>query len=806
MVNVEEYFSHPDKELTEHLQGVLFGVKKRTASKIAELLAIFHDIGKLNPHFQEKLKNGKSEGYSNHAYLSGYIFLRYCYANLNSFRKYVANDSAELWLAALLTIIVSHHKDLPDFPLILKESERNDLVSFLKKVKEIPASSYLQSILTHTPYKVTHEYAEQFINELPLKIGITTQKLLAEDSLSMSAIDFFLDTQFMFASLITADKGDAGNYFSDVDSDKFSKCFNLKLNSYIEKFNRDTALNRLRTDIRKEALLNINKELQDDKRSYSLIAPTGSGKTIILLSLAGEIIKSKGDFRIIYALPFLSITEQVEDECYKIFGSDADCVARIDSKTENRLFATYQKDMDSNPEIIDKIVNAKFCEDTFDYPCIITTFVRVFETLLSNKNSTLLKLPNFSRCIFLIDEIQALPPRLYGFFVALLDCFCKKFDSYVIFSSATMPNFELPTDHNHKLKDFFRIRDSQKKEVFYKKPSELVGTEYFRNPIFDRYKIENDKGRVDLERLASLIVHENASVLVIVNTIEDSRLLFDALQEKKDSDVKCMLINTHFIPKHRGQKILAAKRFLKKRKKVILVSTQLIEAGVDIDFPIIYRDIAPIPSIVQSAGRCNRNGTLNTKGKVVLFELIRNDKSRASLIYRGADSKLLDNSKQSLRDTIINEANLLEVQERYFRFVQQNLLFGEHRGVDFVQAIKEVAFEKLGGFELINGNEYGEETQYYIPRNLRDEEYENLEELYKQLLSIGYKEFNKKKIRLIQIEKQIRKMSARIVRIRLKPNNIAPLADKISCFGIYKLSGSYSSTTGVDLSNANQII
>jgi CRISPR-associated endonuclease/helicase Cas3 len=141
----------------------------------------------------------------------------------------------------------------------------------------------------------------------------------------------------------------------------------------------------------------------------------------MLLSLASEIIKQTGSKRIIYGLPFLSITEQVENEVLKIFINDHSYIQRIDSKSENKRFEEIQEQLDNEPDskIIKELDLLEFQENTFAYPFVITTFVRFFETLLSNKNSELLKLPNFSNCIFLLDEIQCPSSEIIWIFCCL---------------------------------------------------------------------------------------------------------------------------------------------------------------------------------------------------------------------------------------------------------------------------------------------------------------------------------------------------------------------------------------------------
>ena len=258
-----------------------------------------------------------------------------------------------------------------------------------------------------------------------------------------------------------------------------------------------------------------------------------------------------------------------------------------------------------------------FSQDTFDHPFIITTFVQLFEALVSNRNSTLLRLPNFARTIFLIDEIQALPPRLYTFFTAYLDEFCRKFDSYAIISTATMPYVEIP--------DKEMPNDENPRMLFkgYVKPCELLNRSFYEREEFNRYRItriEHDDFRV--EALADIVRKQLKSSLVILNTIDDTKQLYDALNRGIDASLEdeFVLLNTHFTPNDRQRKIKLCKDRLKNNQRAVLISTQLIEAGVDIDFPVLYRDMCPLPSLIQSSGRCNRNGK-EPFGEVYLFEI-----------------------------------------------------------------------------------------------------------------------------------------------------------------------------------------
>ncbi|MDR2074336.1 MAG: CRISPR-associated helicase Cas3' [Oscillospiraceae bacterium] len=817
--DIKIFKSHPDKFLLDHIQGVRENVILLTKSKIAELIAIFHDLGKMNPNFQNKVQSGTSQGYSNHAYLSAYAF--FCAfagssKNLSALKQFLhVKDLYKNDLIALTVLIARHHGNLPDFcpakkderasVSILSKEENQTLFRFLKNNPDIPIVEYVnhffsvenfESNLVNTQVQTC--YADQFI---------------FNPHNNCNPLDFFLDYQFVFASILQADKADAGKIGNIIKQQHdnildFSQIFSLQLDLYLSKLKQNSALNRLRTTIRNDATDNIQTALKDHECVFELTAPTGSGKTLMLLSLAAEIIKSKGAKRIIYALPFLSITEQIETEILKIFPDYTDYIQRVDSKSENHRFEELQKELDNAPdeEKILELNVLEFQENTFAYPLIITTFVRFFETLLSNRNAELLRLPNFSNCIFLLDEIQVLPPRLYGFFIAYLKKFCQKFNSFAIVSTATQPNFNLPED-NLRAKEFF---------YDYSPPKSLLSLGYFENDLFNRYTIEYKNEHIDLNTLENYIVGEKSSVLVILNTIDDTKELFEKLKKHYDSD-ELFLLNTHFTPRHRKLKIYLAKRRLNQNKRVVVISTQLIEAGVDIDFPVLYRDFATVASIVQSAGRCNRNGKLPNLGKVVLFKLEKNGKLRSELIYQNKkDNEILTFTKQALEKETYQEKNLLQVQCNFFKRIQTELNFAEHSQnnpkfeFDFLQDIKECMFDKIGNFQLIDKQLFGEELQYYVAKNEKDRKFEELLELQNELFDL-FK--NRTEISYIrnkkrQIELHLKKMSNQIVQIRLKKNQIKPLQGcECSCFSLHKIDSlCYSFKNGIELDGNECII
>lgn len=793
VVDLTQYRSHPDKRLLVHTEGVIERIRSRTKLKISELAAIFHDVGKLNPNFQQKLDRPKVNGYSNHSYLSAFTFLCYCAANqeavLNAF-----NNEKE-WIGSVLAIIAHHHGDLPDFPLILKDEEYSRLLSFLEDNPELPASEVIENYISHNKFSVlNHQLKEDFQSRLQFQLTRQISKPL----------DFFLETQFAFASLIAADKSDASHYQSNTQIQHLCSQYHDSLETYLKRFPADSELNIIRSRMREEANKRIREELLKGSKVFSLTAPTGSGKTMMLLSLAAEIIEYKNNLRIIYALPYLSITEQVETICNEVFDGFSDYIYRVDSKSENSSFEKLQAILDNDPAAIEEILASQFAEDTFDYPFIITTFVRLFETLVSNRNATLLKLPNLSNAIILIDEVQSLPPRLYGFFVALLNAFCEKFNSYAVISTATMPNFVLPKNNKHELNKIFKS---------YVPPSELLSTKYFKKQVFNRYHIERLSNPIELKELADMIEKEHSSILVILNTIQDTKDLFKELSERA-TDLQLILLNTHFTPNDRKIKIAQSAKLLEEGKRVILISTQLIEAGVDIDFPIVYRDFCPVPSIVQSSGRCNRNGKYSKKGRVIMFDLKKNGINRSTLIYRGKDSRFLNFAKEKILKSKLQEPDLLTVQMSFFDDIQANTLFGVHYGkqfkdeeIDFIQRLKEAAFSEIGKFKLIDEQVYGEEYRYYVPQGNDDIAFECLENLSFELKQIDFNNFQGRKLKYIEIEKHLKSMAGDIVQVRLRANDSPPVAEYKKCCGLLKLSAdNYDEISGICLTSENQIL
>lgn len=258
------------------------------------------------------------------------------------------------------------------------------------------------------------------------------------------------------------------------------------------------------------------------------------------------------------------------------------------------------------------------------------------------------------------------------------------------------------------------------------------------------------------------------------------------------------LLNTHFTPEDRLNKIEHVKSLLGK-EKVILISTQLIEAGVDIDFPVVYRDLCPLPSLIQSAGRCNRNKQIDF-GEVFLFQLVNSKgKYSSELVYRNDARLFLEFIRKEIKG-LIQEKDLFDIQRRFFNSIAKNLIVGEfpEEKINLIEEVNRAQFEKVGRFQLINNNTFGTQYQFYVPKNDEDNAFEELITLLKTTGSDNYEESRKSKI---NVNLHLKKMSSRVISIRIiNMLNFPILLYPEPVCGFYKLSSdNYDSVVGYKL-------
>ena len=413
----------------------------------------------------------------------------------------------------------------------------------------------------------------------------------------------------LYSSLVDADSLDTERHFDkeqyyarpqlSLDVDALLDALNYKLSS----FSLNSPLNRLRTEVR----LYAQSLAAQPQGCFSMTLPTGMGKTLCSLNWALHHAKVHSNIkRIVIVLPFLSIIDQTAKELKSIF-KDHDVILEHHSNViyegkESEEEGFYCKD----PK--------QLATENWDYPIVVTTTVQFFESLFSNQRSKCRKLHNLQDSIVIFDEIQTLPVRLAECTMKILNDMLHLCRCSILFCTATQPNFQ--TRGDFKGIDCIVPLVENPMAIF----AATKRVEYY--PIAD-YEVQS------IDSIAQKVCEEKESVLIVCNTKKKAKALFGSIKE--NGNIQVLHLSTNMCQKHRMAVIDKVKSKLKNGEKLILCSTQLIEAGVDMDFPIVFRELAPLESIIQSAGRCNREGKLE-KGKVFLFQL--EEKGQPSAEYK----------------------------------------------------------------------------------------------------------------------------------------------------------------------------
>ncbi|NMC33963.1 MAG: CRISPR-associated helicase Cas3' [Veillonellaceae bacterium] len=709
-----DLFSHPNKLLQDHLSGVaklsqtfsnektIKLIDKNLLIDISHIITLSHDLGKSTNYFQEylffteeqKLKY-QNKNKSHHSLLSavcGYFLVK----------EYLNIKNIDDWFLPFIAFLVikRHHTNIDD---IINETNisENELAILNEQIENINADK-LKNLGNHINQRIDKNNIKNWVGKIKEELKDIRKKLRVENQ--KNDIKKYLMINLFYSILLDADKSDVV-----IDGKKvFSRVENITDN-LVDKFKEQknwgkSYINNLREEAYREV---INNEVDLSRRVYSLNLPTGLGKTLISFSFAlklRNILYTKEKFipRIIYSLPFLSIIDQNYSVFEDILNTNQ---VKIDSNIllkHHHLSEIFyhQNNIEMESD------SAKILIEGWNSEIIVTTFIQLFHTLISNKNRSLRKFHRLANSIIILDEIQSIPYKYWLLCKEILKTIAEEFNSYIIFVTATEPLI-------FKRDEVCQLSDRNK---YFSKLDRLTITP----------KLEND---LTIEEFAETIeIDENKKFLFIFNTIENSAKKFYKLLTKNVNKKEITYLSTHIVPKERLKRI----QDIKQCKYKIVVSTQLVEAGVDIDFDVVYRDIAPLDSINQSAGRCNRNN--RNPGKVFIVSLKDdNGKRFAQYIY---DPVLLNITSKLLKKyETIKEKDFLNLIDEYYKETTEKMSSDSSR--EILEAIYKLKYDSTDETQSIEHFNLIEQDYPRIDVFVElDSEAKNIWEQYKQIKNI----------------------------------------------------------------------
>ena len=444
-------------------------------------------------------------------------------------------------------------------------------------------------------------------------------------------LDMSLWIRMLYSCLVDADFLDTEAYMNGVQAHSRGGYCSMpellkRFNQFIKELDEnsdDTRVNRIRRNIRTKCV----QMAREPQGIFSLSVPTGGGKTLSSLAFGLQHAVEHNLDRIIYVIPFTSIIEQNSDVFRAAVGEDQ-VIEHHSSLDED----------DSTPK-------SRLASENWDAPVIVTTSVQFFESLFAAKSSRCRKLHNIANSVVVLDEAQLVPAEHLNPILEAIQLLSEHYHVSFVLSTATQPSFEKRTVAGQLFKGI------------NKSITEIMGDKLSVESLYDSLKRVHVQLPQDLHNISSWKeiaeeLKQYERVLCIVSDRKSCRELY-SLMPKGTVHLSALMCG-----QHRSEVIKSIKQKLKDGEPVRVISTQLVEAGVDMDFPIVYRALAGLDSIAQAAGRCNREGGLPELGKVVVFNPSR--KAPMGLLRKASDTA------RSILATVQGDPLKYSLFEKYF--------------------------------------------------------------------------------------------------------------------------------------------
>lgn len=603
------YYAHtpedndrPWQTLEDHLNNVAClasgFASKFGATTWGYALGILHDAGKATDAFQRRLRG--SSGSVDHSTAGAKMAVS----------RYDTSATLDIGGRLMAYAVAGHHGGMPDGTMSNKAPSLRERLAaatdqvpgFERMLKERKISLPGEGDLEPLP-------CVRRIADVPDgKGGLPSQEVLR--LYGIYSTSFF--TRMLFSSLVDADYLDTEEYvrpeLTQIRNNTHSDLIGLDnvLKEYmttLEDGAPDTTVNRARASILEDSLATA----EEAPGVFTMTTPTGGGKTLASMAFALEHAVRYGMDRVIVAIPFTSIVEQTAEVLRGIFGRE--------NVLEHHSNYDFEADDPNDP---DSALRERLAVQNWDAPIIVTTNVQLLESLYSNRPGKCRKLHNVARSVIVLDEAQTIPDGVLMPSLAALEELTLDYGSSVVLCTATQPAVD----------ELWPFGSSPRPIVLH---TEGLDTAFgSRTRFVVRGQIQE-----------SLLVDELAGLnqaLCIVGTKAKARRLYEEILDDTEGGepgfrTGVFHLSASMVPAHRSRVIGEVRRRLATGERCLVISTQLVEAGVDVDFPVVYRELAGIDSLFQAAGRCNRNGRLRDErgrpkvGEVNVFELVDDEGS-----------------------------------------------------------------------------------------------------------------------------------------------------------------------------------
>lgn len=551
-----------------------------------ELAGLLHDLGKFTEEFNTYLdKASRGERVTKGSVI--HTFAGVCYL-LEQYHSKDGNLTFGDLAAELITVSIGSHHGLFD---LWDEHHQN---GFEHRLNHQPAYDHraIEAFLTECSsadeISLLYKQAEQEICEFYMqKIGTSVQ--------SNDEVLFALSllTRLVTSAVVDADRTDTRCFMENLPLPtnalpSWDVCTE-KVNAYIGSFPLVTPIQQACKDFS----VSCAAAAEQPPGLYRLDLPTGGGKTLAALRFAVLHSKKHHMHRVFYIAPLLSIIEQNAAVIRRAVGGSLPVLEHHSNIIREHMSA-------------DELKHTELLQENWNAPLIVTTLVQLLETLFSGKMASVRRFHCLSNSVIVFDEVQSLPPKMLSLFNCTINFLTKCCGTTVVLCSATQPAFD--------------NKNVQHKMLSSKR---LISEELFNQhaPLFRRTAI-TDAGSCDMDELAAMAMstlETSTSLLVVCNTKRESTNLYSRLADR--SDAQLFHLSAGMCMAHRKQVLKKMSAALLEGKKIVCVSTQVIEAGVDISFGAVIRLSAGLDNIVQAAGRCNRHGEHATPQPVYICHL-----------------------------------------------------------------------------------------------------------------------------------------------------------------------------------------